>query len=426
MFFNKKLAFIGVEGITHERKRKNIPLNGALDIDSMKNLLLIIFSAMIVFASCVKFPRLTENKQVELKVPSNFDWKTFESVKVSSASSFSVINQYGNTIARNLPAGEYKLNVGKGSILTVVPVSTATKAFSEPIPGSEAKVFFPAEDKYATVMFEDLFPVSGDKDMNDLVLGLNIEFDLNSGTDEVTAINFNIQPRAAGGIKSYIGLAANFTGMDVEVKKVIRSSKTYPQIIKDHSDLDPLYKVDKYDDFYIPVNKDDDIIDPRVAPLTGNFNVFFIDPPSHYINVSNDEPFIEAHNFSAKVILNKILKFGEFQLIGNNDPNLVNIDIFASFDKRSVEVHFKNQLPTKYFDETLFKTGTAKPDFSSTDDNWVWAIMSAESVRHPLEKVDISKAYPSFLKWVNDNEPKWYIDYDKKMVYNLGKFEYID
>ena len=52
--------------------------------------------------------------------------------------------------------------------------------------------------------------------------------------------------------------------------------------------------------------------------------------------------------------------------------------------------------------------------------------MSAESVRHPLERVDISKAYPSFLKWVNDNEPKWYIDYDKKMVYNLGKFEYID
>ena len=306
----------------------------------MRNLLLIFISATIIFASCVKFPGSNENKQVELNVPSNFDWKTFEPIKVSSASSFSVINQKGNTIARNLPAGEYYLNVGKGSILTVIPVSIATKALSEPGKGSETKVFFPAENKYATVMFEDLFPVSGDRDMNDLVFGLNIEFDLNSGTDEVTAINFNIQPRATGGIKSYIGLATNFTGMDVEVTKVIRTSNTYPQIIKDHSDLDPLYRVDKYDDFYIPVTKDDDIIDQRVAPLTGNFKVFFIKPPSSYINVSNDEPFIEAHTFSAKVILNKILRFGEFQLIGNNDPSLVNIDIFASFDKRSVEVHF--------------------------------------------------------------------------------------
>jgi len=73
----------------------------------MKKILLIFISATIIFESCVKFPGSNENKQVELKAPSNFDWKTFEPVKVSSASSFSVINQNGKTIAMNLTTNGY-------------------------------------------------------------------------------------------------------------------------------------------------------------------------------------------------------------------------------------------------------------------------------------------------------------------------------
>jgi len=388
----------------------------------MKNLLLIFISATIIFASCVKFPSSNENKQVELKVPSNFDWKTFEPVKVSSASSFSVINQNGNTIARNLPAGEYNLNVGKGSILTIVPVSIATKALSKPTEGTDSRIFFPAEDMYATVMFEDFFPVSGDKDMNDLVFGLNIEYDLNSSA-EVIAINFNIQPRASGGTMSYIGLAANFTGVDIKVAQIMRFSETYPEITYDHSDLAPIYDVVPQKNSYLPVNPEDDIQDYRVAPFTGNFTKYFVNPSSSYINVSNNEPAIKSYNFTVKVFLEPILPYKIFTFLGSYDSEKVNLDIFATFNYRSKEVHFKGQPWTKYFDEKFFEI--ANKDFTSPDDKWVWAIMSDKSIRHPLEKVKIYEAYPNFSDWfVYQDIYKWHSKFDKEKVFTLIDFKY--
>ena len=133
----------------------------------MSKVLVLLAATTFVISSCVKFPASTTTVDPNgLDIAENFDWKTIELKTVSSTDIFSVINQDGDTVAKNLPAGEYNLYVGKGSSLTIVAsnanLDIDTKAISTPSTGTRSRVYFPAENKYATVMFEDLFPYAGD------------------------------------------------------------------------------------------------------------------------------------------------------------------------------------------------------------------------------------------------------------------------
>lgn len=382
--------------------------------NKLKSIIAIVSISVLAF-SCVKFPDPNNGNQTgTLKISETFDWKTIETKKVSSSGTFSVINQSGDTIAKNLPAGEYDLYVGKGSTLTVVAstvdIYAETKAISVPASGVKTRVFFPAENKYATVMFEDLFPYSGDKDMNDVVYGLNIEYDLDN-RGRVLAVNFNIEPRAVGSAKQFIGIGANFTGFPVEVSKITRRSTTLTGLINNHADLSPIYNIDPKVNYFNPVNPNDQAnADYKVAPFTGNFRSFFAAPTTGttFYNVFNSEPSLTSHKFTAQVILNSVIPYANFTFLEAFNANKVNISLFASFESKSHEVHFKGQLPSKYFDQALFQP-TGRTDFSSSSDNWVWAIMSDKSVRHPVESKKIYSAYPNFATWAeNQNITNWY------------------
>ena len=382
---------------------------------------------------CIKFPEPpVVTPDSEFNISKTFDWKTIEAKIVSYNSTFSVLNQYGDTIAQNLPAGEYPLYVGKGSLLTIVKSNVVlednTKAISTPSSGTKTRVFFPSQNNYATVMYEDLFPFSGDRDMNDIVFGLNIEYDLDS-KGRVIAINFNIEPRAIGSTKTYIGLAANFTGKPVQVSKIVRKSTTFPGINNNHSDLAPIYNVDPKSGYYNPVNpSDQENADYKVAPFTGNFRSFFINAPTDtkFVNVYNDAVSVASHKFTATVTLNSVINYSSFSLLEGYDINKVNISLFSSFEDRAHEVHFKGQLPSKYFDLSLFNH-TGSTDFTSAEDNWVWAIMSDKSVRHPIENVKIYDAYSDFSSWVqNQDIYNWYSVIDISKLYTATSFNYFN
>ena len=47
----------------------------------------------------------------------------------------------------------------------------------------------------------------------------------------------------------------------------------------------------------------------------------------------------------------------------------------------------------------------------ATPDNFVWGIKVPTLIAHPLERTDISKAYPRFTQWVTSGgtaETDWY------------------
>lgn len=397
----------------------------------MKNYLLASLILLVV-SSCVKFPQERGKKEDPgTLVSSTFDWKTIEIKKVSAPYDFSVLNQYGDTIATNLAAGEYDLYVGKGSYLNIVRASSGiltdvvTKADLTPL-ASGTGIYFPAKNVYATVMFEDLFPYPGDRDMNDIVFGLNIVYEVNKKS-EVVALHFNIQPRAVGSTYEKIGLAAYFTGKVVNVDQIIRSSLTLTGLSLNHNDVSSLFSITPYYNFYHPDLSASG--DKGVIPFTGDYRYFFISKPagSQFYNVMNFGNFVSAHNFTVKVTFKKPApQYSNFTFLDQPSKTRTNISIFATFGVRSKEVHFKYQTPSKLFDSTLFGV-TGRTDFSSNKDNWVWAILSDKSVRHPLEMVKINSAYPQFNNWLSDQDmTNWYGGKILDRLYTKWNFNYID
>ena len=393
---------------------------------------LIFIPILLMTLSCVKFPPQNESKK-EVEKPSalsTFDWKTIEIQKVSAPYTFSVLNQDGDTIASNLEAGDYNLYVGKGSSLNVVKSDTEsvsgviTKADITLSPGNSA-IYFPAQNKYATVMFEDLFPFPGDRDMNDIVFGLNIVYELNKKS-ELAAIHFSIEPRAIGSTYDNIGVAAYFSGKDAQLYNISRSSSTLSTITTDHSDISNLFTIDPKVGYFLPDPAENGA--NKVIPFTGNFRSLFINnPASNFFNVYNFGTFVEAHNFTVKILFKKpLVKYADITFLEETIATKVNISIFATFGVRSKEVHFKYQTPSQLFDTTLYKV-TGRRDFSSSEDNWVWAILSDKSVRHPIEMAKINNAYPQFNNWLTDQDfTNWYGVKILDSLYTNWDFNYID
>jgi len=363
----------------------------------MRNIFFYILIALLA-SSCHKMsPR---DYITPLDVPEDFDWKSIEAKKVTLVQTSSVLNEDGDTIASFLPPGSYDLTVGKGDNLNVVKenVSVQTKAMEGNI---KQKIYFPAKDKYATVMFEDLFPYKGDMDMNDIVFGLNIVYFLDNQA-RLLGIQINIQPRAIGSSVQDIGLAANL------------SSNNYLNIVKSisHSGepaLAPLFEVTYNKTLYSPeLNSKSS----QVIPLTGNLRSYFKNNTEKFINVRNIDKVISTENFSVTIELlsNQIFPISSLTFLQPASLGRINLDIFAVFGNRGKEIHYKGQTPTDQFANQYFLITWPKYDFS-TIDNWVWMVICDQSILYPQEFNKIYNAYPNFKVWAESggaSAPEWY------------------
>jgi LruC domain-containing protein len=75
----------------------------------------------------------------------------------------------------------------------------ADVADAEPTnPAVAAEAFAPAESRHGMLMFEDMFPFSGDLDFNDVVLGYNLRFALDSAR-RMVSMRISLSPIAVGG-----------------------------------------------------------------------------------------------------------------------------------------------------------------------------------------------------------------------------------
>ncbi|MGE0092888.1 MAG: hypothetical protein AB7S40_10125, partial [Bacteroidales bacterium] len=120
------------------------------------NYKIFIFVLLTAF-SCIRIPDIGDFES-PLEVPKDFDWKTTENQTVNIPAVSTILNQYGDTIATSMPAGSHQIFTSKNSVLSIITESTssypATKAVNK---GVIKEVFyFPAKNKYATIMMEDL------------------------------------------------------------------------------------------------------------------------------------------------------------------------------------------------------------------------------------------------------------------------------
>ncbi len=379
----------------------------------MKTPVLILF--VLLCTSCFKMP--DDSYVPPVDVPLDFDWKTIESKQLVLNVVSSILNESGDTVASFLPAGTYDIVTGKGSVLTVKAEtqSVQTKAGNN----NFIRVYFPSKNKFATVMYEDLFPYKGDMDMNDVVFGLNIEYDLTNQL-LVNSITITIQPRAIGSSYETIGIAANF-------------SYKFPIDIIDYvvygngPDVSSLFSINRGNKGYTPEMYN---YSSQVVPLTGNYREYFHNEKDLFLNVRNIDAFTTSEEFSAKIYFksSSLVSYSNFTFLDATNTSKINLDLFTVFKYRGQEVHFKDQLPTEKFDPYLFVETRPLTNFS-TIDNWVWAIISEKSIRHPREFVKIYKAYPDFKLWAESSgntNLNWYSNSVIDSLYTTGNFSFIN
>jgi LruC domain-containing protein len=383
------------------------------------NYKIFIFVLLAAF-SCIRIPDIGDFES-PLVVPKDFDWKTTENQTVNIPAVSTILNQYGDTIATSMPAGSHQIFTSKNTVLSIITESTssypATKAVNK---GVIKEVFyFPAKNKYATIMMEDLFPYRGDMDMNDIVFGLNLELYLDNQA-RVRAFSMKIEPRAIGSSYRDIALAASLYSPNLEryVDQITHSANP------DFQGFFEGVTIDNKNSYGVETSTRFDVI-----PITGNFRRYFENATELFLNVREEDPFLDTEPFEVFVELksNMIFPISAFTFLSPLSEGKINLDLFGIFGQRGREVHFKGGQPSDFF-YLPFLISSGKPDFS-TPDNWVWAIMSTQSIRHPLEFKKIYNAYPNFKLWAESGGNQsidWHTPAISDSLYNKGNFNYIN
>lgn len=261
--------------------------------------------------------------------------------------------------------------------------------------------YTPAEGIYGSLCFEDLWPSSGDYDINDLVLDFNVEAQYDEYSWELTNLIFKYKVRAIGA-RRIIGFGTTLPDYIVADAQPV-SSNAMASWVAEHNSLiffdnardlvsdDPLefFNTDRTQ----PYNPDAEVVHEIVLPVTEDWGK---SPKMVYT------PWYDA-------------PFNPFIFINHN---------------QSYQIHLKHYpVSVSYMDMDLFNTeddfsDVTYPDFpqSFQNENYLpWAFYIAESVSYPYEYSSIIKAFPDFAAWALSegyNYQDWYLHPDPRYIYD--------
>lgn len=266
--------------------------------------------------------------------------------------------------------------------------------------------FYPSADSYTTIAYEDLWPIEGDYDMNDLLV--NLRFAEYSISDDIIRVEIEGQVAAIGagfnngfaiqlpGInpsqvqESSIELSIN--GQSV-TSPVLETNQNYAVITIFQNAWSLTSRAEGLCEYFRTMEDCGSAIRPSfklTIPLTNaiNKNLF---PQTPY------DPFI-------------------FATPGTTHSSLVD-GIAGGHPGKSWEVHLKNKAPTNSLNTNLLNvaqdtSSAAQNEFYQTENGMPWAIEVPVDWKHPKEKVDLREAYPHFKAFAESNgteHPDWYV-----------------
>ncbi len=249
--------------------------------------------------------------------------------------------------------------------------------------------YYPSQNNWGTLAFEDLFPYAGDYDMNDMVIGYRYTM-VSNAQNNVVELTADYKPLANGAsYQNAFGVQFPFapsliksvTGQNVAtgLAKFNANGTEAGQSKAVIIPIDNMYAVLKYPNGAVFVNTRVDIEKTTGTPVS--VLIQFNSPVSpSTLNIANSNPF----------------------LISNQ--------------RRGYEVHLPGFAPTDLADIKLFGTGNDDSDPSSSryylsKDNYPWALNFAETLSYPIEGAAFSSAYLHFLDWAKSsgtNYKDWY------------------
>ena len=236
--------------------------------------------------------------------------------------------------------------------------------------------YTPTKNSFGSLAYEDLWPYSGDYDMNDLVI--NYQFnEVYNANNQVVELNAKIY------VKTALANIQNGWGFQIpvpstSVKSASGQSLRY-NIISNASNgtengqnLATIIAFDNATDYLVAGKSD-----------TLALKIVFTSPI--------DKSTLGTAPYNPFIFLTK---------------------------SRGNEVHLTNQVPTQKMDNSLLGTGNDRSNASAgiyyrSETNLPWAMNLTEDFTYPLEGKQIIEGYLNFQKWAESGGtsfPDWYLD----------------
>jgi len=242
--------------------------------------------------------------------------------------------------------------------------------------------YFPSATTWGTYAFEDLWPVKGDYDINDMVIGFKISYFTNS-SNLVTKMKVDYNMKAAGSVYS---LGAAF-----QLDKVSSSNvqSVYGRSLNGTSP------------FSIGANGCENGVSLAVIPLLNN--------QKDYVSYTGYLNTVSGSH------LNTPDKYVSVNFIAPVQQENVAMNAFNMFivaNTRGCEIHLPSFLGTTNFNSALAAGHSLFPgDLFKNYDGMMWGIMIPEPFEYPAEFSSITNAYSHFAEWATSggtSSTDWY------------------
>lgn len=255
--------------------------------------------------------------------------------------------------------------------------------------------YFPSATTWATYLFEDLWPFTGDYDMNDIVLGFRIAYyskgALSATNNHVVYMDFDWKLRAVG---SQMQLA-----LGMQLDDIIPT-----MISKIENDNTALGNA--------PINKDAGGLE---SGQTKAVFALFNNPAELYGMSTGLNVYKDVNAATVVPVIKKVrIKFASAVPKENLVVAAMNPFVVASETvlDRGKEIHLATNLPTDKVNRNYFSDGfvsAANP--YKANNGMVWGYMVPAEFRYPVEMSAITKVYPNFEKWYQSagmEHTNWY------------------
>jgi LruC domain-containing protein len=254
-------------------------------------------------------------------------------------------------------------------------------------------VFYPNETDWGTLVYEDLWPGTGDYDLNDMVLDYHFKSVLNAQNGLVEF--FTDYSVRAVGASLHNAFGFSIGGDPANVASVTGSSILHGELNMNANGTEQGQAetvIFMFDDAFDMIGSSGSTFSntqPGIAyvePDTGTVHVLYQTPVS--VSTTGTAPY---------------------------NPFLV-----ANLPGgRGTEIHLPGNLPTLLADQNLFgqwsdDSNPATGKYYQTEGNLPWALDIPESFEYPVERVEIINAYNHFVEWAESAGSvyaDWYQDH---------------
>jgi len=249
--------------------------------------------------------------------------------------------------------------------------------------------YYPSQNGYANIAFEDNWPKKGDYDLNDLVVSYRYTF-INNASNQVVDLQGDYNVAASGAsFKNGFGVQLPVAASTVRSVSGQKAISNYLSMASNGVEAGQAKAV------IIP-------FDNHEALIRNPDGAFFINVLANKDKVTSTTATVKV-NFASPVAAST-LQVSAF------NPFLI------SDMRRGYEIHLPGFAPTDKANKALFGTDDdtsvpASNKYYVSGQNWPWAISFGGSFSHPFELQPINEAYLRFGDWASSggvNYSDWY------------------